>query len=165
MKYFLYLCSQILQPILTILIIAQYLDIMDERERLIEIMKSQELNSKQLSLELGVSAGTISNILGGRNKPSLEFLQNVANHFPFISPAWLFLGFGEKYIEGYIPSSSEAGNTLFSQVEPATSAKNESNFESRVTNDAVVSVAVQPTSVRTIQKIVIFYSDGTFEER
>ena len=62
-KYFLYLCSQILQPILTILIIAQYIDIMDERERLIEIMKSQELNSKQLSLELGVSAGTISNIL------------------------------------------------------------------------------------------------------
>ena len=44
---------------------------MDERERLIEIMKSQELNSKQLSLKLGVSAGTISNILGGRNKPSL----------------------------------------------------------------------------------------------
>ena len=50
-------------------------------------------------------------------------------------------------------------------MEPATSAKNESNFESRVTNDAVVSVAVQPTSVRTIQKIVIFYSDGTSEER
>ena len=59
-------------------------------------MKSQELNAKKLSLELGVSAGTISNILGGRNKPSLEFLQNVANHFPFINPTWLFLGFGEK---------------------------------------------------------------------
>ena len=57
---------------------------MNERERIIEIMKSQELNSKQLSLELGVSAGTISNILGGRNKPSLELLQNIANHFPFI---------------------------------------------------------------------------------
>ena len=46
---------------------------MDERDRLIEIMKSQGLNSKQLSLELGVSAGAISNIMGGRNKPSLEF--------------------------------------------------------------------------------------------
>ena len=138
---------------------------MDERERLIEIMKSQELNSKQLSLELGVSAGTISNILGGRNKPSLEFLQNVANHFPFISPTWLFLGFGEKYIDGYIPGSSEAGHTLFTQVEPDTSAKNKFPLGSHVSNDAVASVAVQSTSVRTIQKIVIFYSDGTFEER
>ena len=85
---------------------------MDERERLIEIMKSQELNSKQFSLELGVSAGTISNILSGRNKPSLEFLQNVANHFPFISPAWLFLGFGEKYIPPYYSVAPHLAHTL-----------------------------------------------------
>ena len=136
---------------------------MDERERLIEIMKSQELNSKQLSLELGVSAGTISNILGGRNKPSLEFLQNVANHFPFISPTWLFLGFGEKYIDGYTPGSSELGHTLFSQAE--SSNKVETPSESRISNDTAVSMGVQPSSARTVQKIVIFYSDGTFEER
>ena len=135
---------------------------MDERERLIEIMKSQELNSKQLSLELGVSAGTISNILGGRNKPSLEFLQNVANHFPFISPTWLFLGFGEKYIEGYVPESSEKEKNLFSQAEYN---KVETPSESRVLNDTAVSIGAQPSSARTVQKIVIFYSDGTFEER
>ena len=139
---------------------------MDERERLIEIMKSQELNSKQLSLELGVSAGTISNILGGRNKPSLEFLQNVANHFPFISPTWLFLGFGEKYIEGYVPESSEKEKNLFSQEEYSSSNnKVETPSESRVLNDTAVSMGVQPSSARTVQKIVIFYSDGTFEER
>ena len=138
---------------------------MDERERLIEIMKSQELNSKQLSLELGVSAGTISNILGGRNKPSLEFLQNVANHFPFISPTWLFLGFGEKYIEGYVPESSEIGQNLFSQEEYSSNNKVETPSESRELNDTAVSMGVQPSSARTVQKIVIFYSDGTFEER
>lgn len=139
---------------------------MDERERLIEIMKSQELNSKQLSLELGVSAGTISNILGGRNKPSLEFLQNVANHFPFISPTWLFLGFGEKYIEGYVPESSEKEKNLFSQEEYSSSNnKVETPSESRVLNDTAVSMGVQPSSARIVQKIVIFYSDGTFEER
>ena len=137
---------------------------MDERERLIEIMKSQELNSKQLSLELGVSAGTISNILGGRNKPSLEFLQNVANHFPFINPTWLFLGFGEKYIYGYVPESSETNHNLFSQVE-SSSKKNEMPLETYRSNDTAASIAIQPCSVRTVQKIVIFYSDGTFEER
>ena len=138
---------------------------MDERERLIEIMKSQELNAKQLSLDLGVSAGTISNILGGRNKPSLEFLQNVANHFPFISPTWLFLGFGDKYIDGYTPDSSELGQTLFSEVAPSVSTRSETTQESRVSNDTVASVGDQPCSARTVQKIVIFYSDGTFEER
>mgnify|MGYP003296937549 FL=1 len=130
---------------------------MDERERLIEIMKSQELNSKQLSLELGVSAGTISNILSGRNKPSLDFLQNVANHFPFISPTWLFLGFGDKYIDGYVPTNSplEANSTT------TTVAMSQ---PCQPTNDKIV-LAPPSSNTRTIQKIMIFYSDGTFEER
>ena len=130
---------------------------MDERERLIEIMKSQELNSKQLSLELGVSAGTISNILSGRNKPSLDFLQNVANHFPFISPAWLFLGFGDKYIDGYVPTNSQleanSTTTTVAMSQPC-----------QPTNDRIV-LAPPSSNTRTIQKIMIFYSDGTFEER
>ena len=130
---------------------------MDERERLIEIMKSQELNSKQLSLELGVSAGTISNILSGRNKPSLDFLQNVANHFPFISPTWLFLGFGDKYIDGYVPTNSQleanSTTTTVAMSQPC-----------QPTNDKIV-LAPSSSNTRTIQKIMIFYSDGTFEER
>jgi transcriptional regulator with XRE-family HTH domain len=126
---------------------------MDERGRLVEIMKSQELNSKQFALELGVSAGTISNILGGRNKPSLEFLQNVANHFPFISPTWLFLGFGEKYIDDYVPTTpSPAEKKLLPQSDTSQ-------------NSIALSVVTEETTTRTIQKIVIFYSDGTFEER
>ena len=130
---------------------------MDERERLIEIMKSQNLNSKQLSLELGVSAGTISNILGDRNKPSLEFLQNVANHFPFISPAWLFLGFGEKYIDGYLPTNS--------QLEFGSSSPVDNSSKLRQSAKENVIPSIPLSNVRTIEKIVIFYSDGTFEER
>ena len=130
---------------------------MDERERLIEIMKSEELNSKQLSLELGVSAGTISNILSGRNKPSLDFLQNVANHFPFINPTWLFLGFGDKYIDGYVPTNSqlEANSTTSTVAIPQLCKPTKDN----------ILLPPPSSNTRTIQKIMIFYSDGTFEER
>jgi transcriptional regulator with XRE-family HTH domain len=141
---------------------------MDERERLNEIMKSQELNSKQLSLELGVSAGTISNILGGRNKPSLELLQNVANHYPFINPTWLFLGFGEMYIDGYVPTHSHIVQDLFSDSATTTVAKKGHSDlitpEGQSTKKTSLSV-VETSNTRTIQKIVVFYSDGTFEER
>ena len=93
----------------------------------------------------------------GRNKPSLDFLQNVANHFPFISPTWLFLGFGDKYIDGYVPSKS--------QLE---TVHNDTIVEMRQlhqpTKDKVL-VAAPSSNTRTIQKIMIFYSDGTFEER
>ena len=139
---------------------------MDERERLIEIMKSQELNSKQLSQELGVSAGTISNILGGRNKPSLEFLQNVATHFPFIDPTWLFLGYGKMYIAGYVPNKPEIVDHLFVGVDDdfnSSTSKTAGSLERK--NENIPSVAAQGSFVRSIQKIVVFYSDGTFEER
>ena len=55
------------------------------------------------------------------------------------------------------------GHTLFSQAE--SSNKVETPSESRTLNDTAVSMAVPFTSSRTVQKIVIFYSDGTFEER
>ena len=142
---------------------------MNERERLIEIMKSQELNSKQLSMELGVSAGTISNILGGRNKPSLELLQNVANHYPFINPAWLFLGFGEMYIDGYVPTHSNIKQDLFSDAAITSTAKKGNSAviapQSQSIKETSLPTVEITSTTRTIQKIVVFYSDGTFEER
>ena len=141
---------------------------MNERERLIKIMNSLELNSKQFSEELGVSAGTISNILGGRNKPSLEVMQNVANHYPFINPTWLFVGFGEMYIDGYIPNySSNIERDLFSESEVSASKKNNTTtlpIEVQSTKE-ICQPTVISSNTRTIQKIVVFYSDGTFEER
>ena len=130
---------------------------MDERERLIEIMKSQELNAKQLSERINVSAGTISNILGGRNKPSLELLQNISNHFPFISPTWLFLGFGEMYIEGYVPPHARHDSGEDGMMDNPSLPR-------QLTQDLVSSMPLS-SKTRTIEKLVIFYSDGTFEER
>ena len=143
---------------------------MDERDRLIEIMKSQGLNSKQLSLELGVSAGAISNIMGGRNKPSLEFLQNVANHFPFINPVWLFLGFGEMYIDGYVPAEDGLFALGERPVGSAVSAperlQSDASTCSKRSYSATEEVTISASSnVRAVQKVLIFYTDGTFEER
>ena len=132
---------------------------MDGRERLIEIMNSQGLNAKQLSERINVSAGTISNIIGGRNKPSLEFWQSVAEQFPMFSHSWLFLGQGDMFQQGYEPINiHNTDSDLFSQIEtkPVLTSQS-SNTQSHTTNIASTS--------RTVQKIMIFYSDGTFEER
>ena len=139
---------------------------MDERERLIEIMKSQGLTAKQLSLELGVSAGTLSNILGGRNKPSLELLKSIATHYPFIKSDWLFLGKGEMYEPDYIPpvSLSPAEPDLFTSMANNPSSANPTQSCSHIEN-ILASKNILNSSPRTVDKIMIFYSDGTFEER
>ena len=147
---------------------------MDERERLIEIMNSQGVTAKQFSLELGISAGTLSNIIGGRNKPSLELLKSIAAHYPSIQSDWLFLGKGEMYTSDYEPPVSQMSTggepDLFSQINnPSIVAptqplsQSETSLVSATTsmNDGVRTAP----SVRTIQKLIIFYSDGTYEER
>ena len=139
---------------------------MNGRERLIEILKSQGLNAKQLSERINVSAGTISNIMGGRNKPSLELWQSVAEQFPMLNPSWVFMGKGDMYVEGFIPEQSLGTSIepdLFTplQTSPATKQTSVS------AKPSAPSVATSPVAVlsRQIEKIVIFYSDGTFEER
>ena len=147
---------------------------MDERERLIEIMNSQGVTAKQFSLELGISAGTLSNIIGGRNKPSLELLKSIAAHYPFIESDWLFLGKGEMYKSNYESSTAQSFHSepdLFSHLNTAPPV---STTRSHTQNSSISSSNITPSSKeemaltsspRTVQRIIIFYSDGTFEER
>ena len=140
---------------------------MDERERLIEIMNSQGLNAKQLSLRLDVSAGTISNIIGGRNKPSHDFLKGIATTFPFISRDWLFMGEGEMCKPGYEPTKNDNPD-LFTSIESEKTTVNTHQSASTTTHIAPSRTAAVDFPIeqkRTVQKIVIFYTDGTFEER
>ena len=123
-------------------------------------------NINTLELELGVSAGTLSNILGGRNKPSLELLKSIATHYPFIKSDWLFLGKGEMYEPDYIPpvSLSPAEPDLFNSMANNPSSANPTQSCSHIEN-ILASKNTPISSPRTVDKIMIFYSDGTFEER
>ena len=73
---------------------------MNERDRLVKIMESEGMSARQFSQEIGISAGAISNIMSGRNKPSLDVLQAVLRRFRAISCDWLIMGVGNMYLSG-----------------------------------------------------------------
>lgn len=69
---------------------------MDElNKRIVEIMVRFNHSKSSLATELGVSLPLITHITTGRNKPGIELLQRVLQHFPDINPNWLFLGDGD----------------------------------------------------------------------
>lgn len=73
---------------------------MDElNKRIVEIMVRFNHSKSSLALELGVSLPLITHITTGRNKPGIELLQRVLQHFPDINPIWLLLGEGEMQKE------------------------------------------------------------------
>ena len=63
-------------------------------ERLKNWMESEGLKSSALADSIGVNRATISHILSGRNKPSIDFLEKLLNVYPNINANWLISGIG-----------------------------------------------------------------------
>ena len=57
-------------------------------------MESEGLKSSALADSIGVNRATISHILSGRNKPSIDFLEKLLNVYPNINANWLISGIG-----------------------------------------------------------------------
>ena len=63
-------------------------------ERLKNWMGIEGLKSSALADSIGVNRATISHILSGRNKPSIDFLEKLLNVYPSINANWLISGIG-----------------------------------------------------------------------
>lgn len=108
--------------------------------------------------KIGVQRSSISHILSGRNKPSLEFVLKVLSSYPEVELYWLLNGKGnfpdEKNsteIKSEIPTRPESQN-LFSKIEEKT----------QETNSTSIS-RIEQNSKKEIDRIVIFYKDGSFQ--
>ena len=116
-------------------------NIVDFINRLKEIIQHHQLSASQFADSIGVQRSSISHILSGRNKPSLDFILKVTNTYTDVDIYWLLNG------KGSFPKSSSsptiAGNS------PALSSPNNN-----------------PESVnhKKISRILICYDDGTFDE-
>jgi len=68
----------------------------------LRIRKWMDLNSykaSELAMNIGVNRATISHILSGRNKPSIDFLEKLLNVYPNINANWLITGVGNINLE------------------------------------------------------------------
>ncbi len=62
--------------------------------RLKNWMESEGLKPSQLADNIGVNRATISHILSGRNKPSIDFLEKLLHVYPELNANWLITGIG-----------------------------------------------------------------------
>ena len=102
--------------------------------RLERILAYYEQTASGFADAIGVPRSSISHLLSGRNKPSLDFVMKVVRQYPEVDLYWLLNG------KGSFPSTP---------ARPATSP-------------GEVPAPSTPAD-RAIDRIVIFYSDGTFE--
>ena len=65
-------------------------------------LDNNDINSNKLAENINVSRATISHIMSGRNKPSVDFLHKILNKYPDLNLNWLVTGNGSMKIDNNI---------------------------------------------------------------
>jgi transcriptional regulator with XRE-family HTH domain len=110
-------------------------------ERIKELMQQKGLNPSAFADKIQVQRSSISHILNGRNKPSLELIQKIIAAFPDIDIEWLITGTKSK-------------------IETTEVKKRESNENQTKTYSTEICLNDKSNE---IEKIVFFYRNGTFK--
>ncbi|MFX0557079.1 helix-turn-helix transcriptional regulator [Maribacter sp. CXY002] len=107
-------------------------------KRIEEIMNFYQVTAAAFADTIGVQRSSISHLLTGRNKPSLEFVTKVIDVYKEVDLYWLLYGKG-----------------TFPAYEYTSRVKEE--------KDAIKATDTNVVSTKSeIERIVIFYKDQTF---
>lgn len=117
----------------------------DFTKRLEKVIHYYGESASSFADKIGVQRSSISHILSGRNKPSLDFVMKVLTTYPEVELYWLLNG------KGNFPS--DKNEQKIETVKPTPPLREEKVIEKKLA----------PKSEKSIERIVIFYSDGSFE--
>jgi len=131
----------------------------DIKDRILKFLTRQKLSSSKFADIIGVQRSSVSHILSGRNKPSLDFLQKILSGFPELNSDWLILGKDEMFAQSN-QTQLKFGNLNQTQ----TILPIQPPLENKTLSSNIPEVIVKEVKKRSIKKIVVFYDDNTFEE-
>lgn len=148
--------------------------------RIGELIKQSGLTHSEFAERISTSNATISHILKGRNKPSLQIILQVKQSFTNVNIDYLLTGKGELFIQELSPAVASDlpltghGATTFPiegvrkvNVSGAPVAGlSEPEVEADL-KDAILEVKTESKPISKpdteIEKILILYTDGHFE--
>jgi transcriptional regulator with XRE-family HTH domain len=129
-------------------------------ERILSIIKYFNLSPSDFAEKIGVQRSSISHLISGRNKPSLEFIQKILSRFPEINPEWILSGNGKMLKNGIIP---EPGTLPFENT-PVMEHEELQELVKRESPHTPIRKKAVNTDERQVEKIIYLYKDKTFRE-
>jgi len=119
----------------------------DFTKRLQKIIDYYSESASGFAEKIGVQRSSISHILSGRNKPSLDFVMKVLSTYPEVELYWLMNGKGDFPSKPKISESPLSNTTEIKTTPPQPD----------------LNIATHSDADQEIDKIVIFYKNGTFK--
>jgi len=141
-------------------------------DRIKKLMENEQMSSSQFADEINLQRSSLSHVLSGRNKPSLDFVMKIKQRFTEVNLHWLIFGNGAMFdrpnvvmenisvplktstqIESQQETIDFAGSGLKLEM-----AKDEEQppYGDGKTNDNRLELKTE--------RVMIFYNNGTFEE-
>lgn len=146
-------------------------------KRLETILDYKGLNAASFADKIGVQRSSLSHLLSGRNKPSLDFILKIVDVFPDVDLYWILNG------EGAFPKSENKMNPIIPTPTPTIHTKIPENkieiqtdlFSNKMAetenhiNEKKINLTSNTQNSATsineaeIDRIVFFYKNGTFK--
>lgn len=117
--------------------------------RLKKIMDYYQLSASAFADKIKIPRSSISHLLSGRNKPSLDFVLKVIKEFDEVELYWFLKGNGN-----FPKDTSTSPNPIFSQEVNSNEKEEKLSKITKTTSN----------HSKSIERIVMFYTDGTFKE-
>ena len=163
------------------------------RDRIQRIMNEGSFTPSAFADKLNIGRAVLSHILNGRNKPSLDVVTRILETIPDINSDWLLFGVGnmlkkadnstieteqmhnkayrsdlfDTSIEDHSPAPSKSDD-LSAAIDTAQSSEAlDKEMQKRENSSVVAEQTPLPPVIKTaskdISKIIIYYTDNTFQ--
>lgn len=140
--------------------------------RIRDLIQDKNLSPSHFADEIGVQRSSISHILSGRNRPSLEIVQKIVRRFPDLSYEWLLDDAMTSAAAPARKNHSGEGGGVVARTERREINAGKPEKKAPRARGAVKTLRLSEESNPTdekekktrVVKITLFYEDNTFQE-
>lgn len=125
---------------------------MDLTDKIKQILIDKNTTPSLFADEIGIQRSSMSHILAGRNKPSLDMVQKIIKRFPDLGINWIL---DDEPMPVTTPEATD---------KPASESRKKTVSATQPAQPTVVKEKPAVMPEKKIEKVLIFYSDGTFQE-
>lgn len=127
-------------------------------KRLQKLLDYYSLSASGLASKIGVQRSSISHVISGRNKPSLDFVMKILNNFNEVSIEWLIDG------NGAFPKSLREETIEHVKIkDQSPPTPNEKIQIEHKAPEIIPELISKKNETKEIEKIILLYKDGSFE--
>lgn len=144
------------------------MDYPEMKDRISHIIRAKNLTAAEFAIQLGIQPSNVSHLLSGRNNPSLDFVKKLKETFPEYNLDWIVMGQGPITVSDSFKKPMAETMPVGKQETLTEQSEIVEDFQGTLfdAQNMVEAKEEKPTaaSKAVLEKIIMVYSDHTFEE-